>query len=137
MSFNTYVPTVTMFADYDFDGYILFLPMVGNGKVTITTINVTLEIDMAGEVVTIKEERYAKLNSLNISMDPFDCKVEFTNLFNGDEQLGAEMNHILSANCLAIYHDVRAGYEESGAAACKSFLDQLFTKVPYNNLFPL
>ncbi|XP_031348280.1 circadian clock-controlled protein-like [Photinus pyralis] len=126
---------VTLFADYDFDGFILFLPMVGKGKATISTKNITVTVRMVGDVPTVKNDRYAKLNSIEVTLEPKGAQIEFTNLFEGNEQLGAEMNHILTMEWEALFHDVKHGYEEAVGQAIKFTIDQLFTKVPYNNLF--
>ncbi|KAB0796073.1 hypothetical protein PPYR_10134 [Photinus pyralis] len=137
MVLKAFSPNITLYADYDFDGFMLFLPMKGEGKATLTIKQVTIGADIVGEVVTTNGQKYAQVNTFNITLDPKDAYYEFTNLFDGDETLGRELNHIMNAQWDALFHDVKHGYEEALSEVSKSATNQIFAKVPYDILCPI
>ncbi|KAB0792589.1 hypothetical protein PPYR_14548 [Photinus pyralis] len=133
LTLTCYGSELRLEADYDVDGHVLILPVVGNGRCTITLINATVTLEMYGVV----EGGYLQIRALKITLQPKLVKLRYDNLFGGDPRMGEEINHILNENWSDLFHDVKHGYEEAIAQAIGQVVQALFKQVPYDKLLPL
>ncbi|KAF5284906.1 hypothetical protein FQA39_LY16861 [Lamprigera yunnana] len=124
-------------AEYSVHGRILMLPISGNGTCTYHLKNVKIKFDMQGEVIERNGKQYLEIKENKVLLRPEEVRFEFRNLFNGDEQLGNEMNKLLNENWKEVFYDVVHAYEEAVGAVFKLYINKIFNKIPYDEIFPL
>lgn len=117
------------------DGQVLILPIKGNGKSNITMVDLKTKHDQRGEIFEKDGEKYFRIKEYKIKFEPRLVMMNFTNLFNGDKQLGNNMNSFLNENWQVVFDELKSGYEESFSKVFKSFANQLFTQVPVDKIF--
>lgn len=137
MIFTIFAKDISMHANYKLQGHVLVVPIFGEGACSITLKNSTIILDIVGEFFNKNNEKYVIIKTLNATFDPKKVELEFKNLFNGDTEMGAEMNYILNENWREIFHDVKQSYEVTISESYKRIINLIVKNVPYNDLFPL
>ena len=132
---NVFAEDVHMSANYDLNGYILILPIVGEGESTIALKNAKIKLVITGETYDNQGTKYMEVKNFTVKLDPELITLDFQNLFNGDPILGPEMNHVLNENWRDLFIDVGHGYEEALGQAFKRIANIIFSQVPYDGLF--
>lgn len=61
--------------------------------------------------------------------------MEFTNLFNGNKQLGDTFNKFTNDNWSDILREIKPAMELSMGKIFKSILNNLFGNIPYDEMF--
>lgn len=61
--------------------------------------------------------------------------MEFTNLFNGNQQLGDTFNKFANDNWEDILREIKPAMANSMAQIYKSILNNLFGNIPYDEMF--
>lgn len=61
--------------------------------------------------------------------------MDFSNLFNGQKELGDNMNLFLNENWKDIFDDTKASIEKAFVRVVKDFINAVFMKMPYKDLF--
>lgn len=61
--------------------------------------------------------------------------MNFTNLFNGDNALGDNMNLFLNQNWQLVLDELKKPISASFSKIFKESLNLVFNKIPYNELF--
>ncbi|KAK0176778.1 hypothetical protein PV328_000883 [Microctonus aethiopoides] len=133
LSFN---PEISFDADYTIDGRLLLLPIRGNGKANITMYNMKSTNTYYGEKFEKNGEIYMKIKKFLVKLSPEKIHLHFSNLFNGDKLLGNQMNKFLNANSDLLFNEMRAPYEETFGNVFTKIANDVFSKVPFNKIFP-
>lgn len=124
-----------LIADYNMDGRILLLPIVGHGKCNITISGLVTKHELIGMPVMKKNDMYMELKEYKIKFEPTSMKFYFQNLFNGDKVLGETMNKFLNENWQTVFMELRSGYEQTFGHIFKEISNNIFGKVPMNKIF--
>lgn len=82
-----------------------------------------------------KGKKYYKALNYNLSMDAEKFIFLLENLFGGEKALGDAMNKLLNENGRDLFLDVRKGYEDSFSIIFKELTNNIFTKIPLNEIF--
>ncbi|XP_031356968.1 circadian clock-controlled protein-like [Photinus pyralis] len=135
LSMVMHLEDVDIVSQYKLNGSVLLLPIFGEGEVKITMTNTKVPFELIGEVAEKKGTKYADISSVKMDLNPAKVVFDFKNLFKGDPRLGPEMNNILNENWKEIFNDVKHGYNEALSAVAKNIANQIFRKVPYDDLF--
>lgn len=61
--------------------------------------------------------------------------MDFTNLFNGNKDLGDNMNRFLNDNWKDIFGELRVPIQNSFAEVVKNTMNSVFMQTPYKKLF--
>lgn len=127
-----------MQSNYQMEGKILMLPIVGNG---MSYGNYT-DIDV---VATVQAERYRvprtgkehwRVIEFFCDFDVGNARVHLDNLFNGDETLADAMNLFLNDNWKTVAAEIKPALELSVQRLFKSFANKLFSKYSIDTLLP-
>ncbi|KAK4878664.1 hypothetical protein RN001_011170 [Aquatica leii] len=131
------VPELRLEADYDINGKILVMPVVGEGKCTIKLEEVNTTMTIKAKPFHKKGVTYSSIEEFLVTMAPKKMETIFENLFDGDAAMGAEMNKLINDNWVEVFSDVKNGYEEAFGLIFKNVANQIFKKVAFNDMFPL
>ena len=96
--------------------------------------NTTLNADLKYEEVKKAHKTYANFVSSEVTADPGHVYFHFDNLFDGDKQLGDNINRLVNENWREVFDDVRDGYIEMLSRIFLQYLNNLFSKAPLEEL---
>ncbi|PSN34105.1 hypothetical protein C0J52_12951 [Blattella germanica] len=104
------------------------------------TINTTVEAKITFEGNMKREEKdgkkYIKVVDPTIKMVPKRVYISMTNLFNGNELLGREMNEFMNKNWKEVNEEISPPVEQAIAEIVVGGINQLLGSTPEENLFP-
>lgn len=132
---ETVSPEIGLTGDYAMKGQVLFLPINGKGKSSITLKNLVTKHEIIGEPVQENGELFMKIKLYKIKLVPEKVHFYFQNLFNGDKLLADTMNNFLNENSQLVFSELRGSFEESLSYIFKDITNKLFTKVPMDKIF--
>ncbi|XP_044260826.1 protein takeout-like [Tribolium madens] len=132
---SSFIPEIKKLCDYELNGKVLLLPIVGTGKSTIILRNIKLGGQYNFEEVQKKGKTFMNFKTFTFSFNPDFVSFDFENLFNGDKQLGDNINKVLNENYKEVFADVQKGYEEGFGLVIKNILNNLFAKVSMEEAF--
>lgn len=131
-----FISETTMEADYVMDGRFLVLPLKGKGKCKLHFVGLNATLKLTAEPQTKNGKVYwnvvnfkARVNSL----DNFELK--FDNLFNGDKALSENTNRVLNENWQQFWGELKPSFEETFAAVFQQFSNEIFSRVPEQDIF--
>jgi hypothetical protein len=82
-----------------------------------------------------KGKTFIKIISSNVSMDPEFVSYNFENLFNGDKQLGDNINRVLNDNWKQVFDEVKDDYIEVINRILVQLLNNFFSKISLEDAF--
>ncbi|KAF2900824.1 hypothetical protein ILUMI_05363 [Ignelater luminosus] len=135
MEFDIDYEEVRFEADYSFNGRILLLPIIGDGKCTVKLQKLKAKFTLHAETTEKKGKKYLKVKNCTLALTPGKVIYNFENLFNGDERLGAEMNKVLNDNWKEVFDDIGDQYAVAIQTILGDYADKIFSRVPYDDLF--
>ncbi|KAB0796071.1 hypothetical protein PPYR_10132 [Photinus pyralis] len=130
-----FAKNITFLANYHFDGNVLTFPIVGGGKSNIVIGDVNIPMDFMGDVIERDGEKCVQIQTVRVAFIPATVTLNFERLFGSDDERGEILNHILNDHAMAIFNDVKVGYEESVGQVVRETINSIFGKVPFKDLF--
>ncbi|XP_049824583.1 protein takeout [Aethina tumida] len=130
-------PELRLEAKYDMSGRVLLLPMVGKGPCNVTLLNTRINHRIALEQYEKNGSAYWKVKAFNVIMKPGKVTYKFDNLFDGQKQLGDEINKVLNDNWSEVFTDVKDGYEKSFGLIFQDLAERVFSRVALKDVFYL
>lgn len=127
-------PYASLVGDYKIDGKVLILPVVGEAKSNITLENVHLKMTINGGAKVENGSTYLDVKGLRLNLNATKVDFEMQNLFNGDKELGDNLNKFLNENWMDIYLEIRPGVLRGFENAYIGFIKNLFASHPYSEL---
>jgi hypothetical protein len=82
-----------------------------------------------------KGKTHINVVSSNLTMDPELVSYNFENLFNGDKQLGDNINRVLNDNWKEVFDDVKADYIKVVDRIIVQLFNNFFSKVSQEEAF--
>ncbi|KAJ3651235.1 hypothetical protein Zmor_017286 [Zophobas morio] len=129
------IPELVLNFTYDVGGKILVFPLSGHGPGLIILDQMVCNYTCHFEEYVKNGEKYFKITRSELLMQPNSVHYKLDNLFNGDEQLGTQINKVLNDNWSDLYADVKSGYEEAYNKIFNSLFSIFFNRVPVSELF--
>ena len=129
-------PQVDFVADYRIDGKILLLPVRGSGKSNITMYDLNTHNDIYCEKYQKNGETYLRVKKYIVKFSPSRVAMRFDNLFDGDSILGEQMNRFINENSDLLFKELQAPYEETFGLVFTKISNDIFSRVPFNKIFP-
>ncbi|KAF7285514.1 protein takeout-like [Rhynchophorus ferrugineus] len=131
----TVSPQLVLKGDYDLKGQILLLPVYGNGKCTVTLSDVLINHKIVWENIEKKGKVFMKCVDYKITLKPGKVSYQFDNLFDGQKELGDNINKVLNESWEEVFNDVRDGYEKSLGIIFNDLANRILSKVPEKEIF--
>ncbi|RZC37204.1 JHBP domain containing protein [Asbolus verrucosus] len=128
-------PELRMECHYELDGKVLVLPIKGEGPCTIVLQNVKASALLRYEERTRHNKTYIRFKSGSADFEPGFMTYDLKNLFNGDKQLGDNVNKVLNENWKEVYVDVKSGHVELAKTIVLNLLNNFFSKVSLEEAF--
>lgn len=125
---------IVLRGDYTIKGKVLILPIQGDGKATIVFDGPHMECDLKGKVTEKKHDKYLQVDKFETKLSPDHVTMNFTNLFNGNKELGDNMNKFLNENWEEIMKELGPAIGGSISAGFKELANRVFQRVPLSQI---
>ncbi|XP_053985809.1 protein takeout-like [Hylaeus volcanicus] len=136
LSSDSFNPQVDFIANYRVDGKILLLPVKGSGKSNITMHNLKSHNDIYCEKYQKNGDTYLRIKKYVVKFFPAQVTLRFDNLFDGDTILGEQMNRFINENSNLLFKELQSPYEETFGLVFTKIANDIFSRVPFNKIFP-
>ncbi|XP_073819358.1 protein takeout-like [Musca autumnalis] len=133
--FEATVPEVTLKGDYDLEGNVLVLPIVGKGKSEIKMQNIQIKYSFEFAPYEKNGQTYVKIERVKLELIPGKAHFYFGNLFNGDEALGASTNMFINENSADITKEILPSITKSLSLLIQQLINGFYQHRPYAELF--
>ncbi|CAB3377965.1 Hypothetical predicted protein [Cloeon dipterum] len=133
---NSTLPKYRIIGDYEVEGRILLLPLIGNGPSDFTMNNIQLNWIFFGKPEVRNNKTYCKLTDCKIRMRIGSGSMRLDNLFNGDKRLGDNMNRIMNENFSEVIREVLPALEETFSQLYLQLIAPIFAVTRYEDIFP-
>ncbi|XP_071440068.1 protein takeout-like [Hetaerina americana] len=130
------VPHIIITGKYEIDGRILLLPIRGRGDINMTCDKPTIDWKIQGKPIDKAGVTYLDIQKFKLVHRVPGGSIHLTNLFDGDEKLGATMNKFLNENFKDVLGMVMKDFDETMGELMKGLAKRIFDQLPYNEIFP-
>ncbi|KAK9883569.1 hypothetical protein WA026_001745 [Henosepilachna vigintioctopunctata] len=134
ISWVFHAPKLVFKGKYEISGQILVLPVKGNG-----TMEIILEGVKGGSInnfeVIKKDKEYFKLTNNTLSIDADKVIYNFQNLFDGNEELGKQINQVLNDNSRDVFNELKDSYNRAFGSFTDNIADMFLSQVPADEIF--
>ncbi|KAJ3618150.1 hypothetical protein MTP99_006176 [Tenebrio molitor] len=130
-----YCPEVTKKCRYELDGKVMLMPVKGKGDSTIVLKNLGVAASLNFEEIKKGGKTFMKMVSCRVMMEPEMVSYNFGNLFNGDKQLGDNLNRMLNENWKEVLDDVKKDYNNIFEKILLLLCGNFFSKVSMEEAF--
>lgn len=134
--FNSNSPQIIIAGNYKINGKILVLPVYGQGKYNITFKETLAKHKIYIEKYEKNGEIYMRVTKYHINLRPKFVTLQYDNLFNGDPELGMQINKFINENSDIVLQEFQDSLGEVIAAAFMQIANKIVTRVPLNKLLP-
>ncbi|XP_030374331.1 uncharacterized protein LOC115623915 [Scaptodrosophila lebanonensis] len=128
-------PKIVLRGKYNADGRILILPIRGDGDADITLHSPKFSVKFKPGVQQHDGRTYLTVDKLKVLVEPQLMNIKLTNLFNGDQALGTNLNQFLNENWSDVWGELQPSIHVAIAEIMKSILSTLFKRFAYEDLF--
>ncbi|XP_030747621.1 protein takeout-like [Sitophilus oryzae] len=128
-------PELRLQGDYDMKGRVLLLPIYGQGPCNVTLLNMKILHTLTWEKIQKKGKTFLKPVDFKVSMEPDRVIFKFDNLFDGQKELGDNINKVLNDAWDEVFGDVKPGYEKSFGLIFKDLASRILTRVAEDEVF--
>lgn len=135
LNFDVQVPIVSQTGQYKITGSVLILPITGNGLSNMTFVDSVVKFRSTTKIVEKNGEEYLQIDKAKLRIDTGRLSMDFSNLFNGNQAFGDNMNRFLNRNWNTIYTELRDPIQTSFTDVVKNYINGVFMQTPYKNLF--
>ncbi|KAJ9577453.1 hypothetical protein L9F63_005954 [Diploptera punctata] len=130
------MPTLILLGKYDVTGRLLILPITGNGDVNSTTVHPRITYNADIKYVERNGNTHIQLENPTVDMNPEHVYTNLTNLFNGNELLGKEMNDFMNKNWKEVNDELSPPVRQAIGQVVTSSINNLFMTATRDELFP-
>lgn len=129
------VPKVSIVGKYKVDGRVLVLPIRGEGNADLVFENCELAVKYKPKVTVKNGKQYIQTERFNLDFDTSRLHINLENLFNGNKELGDNMNQFLNQNWRDILNELKPAITFAMEGILKNIINRIFAKISYDDIF--
>ncbi|XP_075236431.1 protein takeout-like [Lycorma delicatula] len=131
LNISLQIPIIKTESQYDLQGNILLLPLVGIGEAKLLLKNVTTDVFMKVKFPRLPNDvEVMEVTDMHVNFRMTSCRVHLDNLFNGNKVLGHTVNTFINKNSLEIIDELKDNIGESLALVFKKIMNDSFGRIP-------
>ncbi|XP_063224135.1 protein takeout-like [Bacillus rossius redtenbacheri] len=130
------IPSMALDSKYTIDGAIHGLPIKGDGDLHITLVEYLPTIYYRMQYVERKGEKFMDLHPTSFHADVKNGTIRLSNLFNGDKNLGDNMNIFMNENWPTLYTELSPAIDEVVQQIMDKIMSVPMESVPFDNVYP-
>ncbi|KAL1492276.1 hypothetical protein ABEB36_012750 [Hypothenemus hampei] len=126
---------ISVIGQYDVDGKIMVLPLTGKGPENITIINTDFVYKMTYTTTVKNGKAYVKPAKDDLKWKIAKAYFQLDNLFNGNVQMGDNVNKFLNDNDQDVLKELGGAVTEVIRIIARTVADALFSSTPLDEIF--
>ncbi|XP_030751904.1 protein takeout-like [Sitophilus oryzae] len=131
-----YIEQIKLDSHYNMDGQLLVLPIKGDGKTNLEFGDCTFNYSFDYDLITRKDgKQYITNIRPDISFKINKAHFNFENLFNGNKQLGDNINNVLNDNPQDAVTELGPAFSNVINLAATTIIRAYLMVVPFDELF--
>lgn len=130
------IPSLKLTAQYEMEGKLFILPVVGNGDCTLKFTDVAITCRTAFKLVNRDGEEFLEVQDLRWTLGAGSSHFQFNNLFNGDKILGETVNRFLNENSRQAFQAYKYLPEQAFSLLFKDISNKVYRQFAFKELFP-
>ncbi|KAK9503719.1 hypothetical protein O3M35_010221 [Rhynocoris fuscipes] len=133
------LPFTTVTCDYDVDGRLLVVPLVGKGVFRGNFTDIVADVKATGEIISSKKGvKYIAIKTVRTKVKVGDQVVRFVNTDNNrnNDLITQTAANFINQNRRQVLEIVLPIAEETADAIVKSMGNNVLRSIPYNELLP-
>ncbi|CRK98039.1 CLUMA_CG011408, isoform A [Clunio marinus] len=128
-------PKIAIQGPYKSKGRVLLLPVSGNGFCNMTLENVDFHMKLLMKSVERNGKIFMQIDKTKFNFETTRIYFYFTNLFNGNKELGDNMNSFLNENWKDILREMKASIIDGFGSVFKAIFSNVLNNFPYSEMF--
>ncbi|KAE8747578.1 hypothetical protein FOCC_FOCC005738 [Frankliniella occidentalis] len=92
-------------------------------------------VNLIGKELVKDGVTFMEVDKFNFDFETKKLHLNFQNLFNGNKDLGTQMNTFLNTNSAEVLKELKPSVQEAFGMAFGEISNRIFKKVPYNKIF--
>ncbi|XP_058976269.1 protein takeout-like [Musca domestica] len=124
---------MSIHSKYTADGRILILPIQGDGDADIGFEKIKFSVKFKPSIHPKDGKTYLAVDKLKVLLEPQRMTMKLTNLFNGDQALGAHMNQFLNENWSDVWLELQPSVQDTISSIIRNILDTMFKEFAYQD----
>lgn len=120
---------------YILKGRLLMFSLDGNGEVLMLLKGLVIPVKMNYNLITKKDGLYIKTKEMEFGNDIEDAYFNLTNLFNGNEALGHQMNIFINENWRSVKNDMEPAVMKGVSIIISKFAKALGSEIKLEDMF--
>ncbi|XP_044260771.1 uncharacterized protein LOC123008818 [Tribolium madens] len=134
-NYDSFTPLVRMEGDYKINGKLLLFTLNGEGKCNNTFWDVDGKNQFKCERYTKKGKTHLRMTDHVFKFNPKKVIFYYDDIIKGNEQLSEQIMKTINENALAVYADFGAAIEQIMATVWVKNINEVFARVPEDELF--
>ncbi|XP_055374501.1 protein takeout-like, partial [Condylostylus longicornis] len=126
------IPKLELKSKYKANGRILILPIQGEGDQNIVATNVKASIKFKPTILNRDGKILFTENKVKVLLEPQGLHMRLENLFNGNKELGENMNTFLNENWKDVWTELAPSIHAAIGDVLTSILSNVFNKISYD-----
>lgn len=102
----------------------------------LVSADIDATVSMTADVIQSAGKDHFKINDIGVEFNIGGASVQLTNLFNGDEELGAAMNKFLNENWREVTAEIRPALAKAIEDILRAITSRLFDIYPLEQILP-
>lgn len=132
---HTTIPAIKIDGKYKIDGRVLVLPIQGEGNAHLVFDNANLVVKYKPKVSEKNGKKFIQTDRFQLDFDTTRLHINLENLFNGNKELGENMNQFLNQNWRDILNELKPAITFAVEEILKGIINRIFAKIPYDEIF--
>ncbi|KAG5681946.1 hypothetical protein PVAND_011347 [Polypedilum vanderplanki] len=128
-------PKLMIVGPYKANGRIVLLPLIGAGYSTLMLENVHFLMKFKAKIIEQNGKSHLQLNKSKMTFNTTRLYMNFTDLFNGNSELGKNMNKFINENWRDILDDLKRTIVQSFGDVFSTIINHIFNNFPYAEMF--
>ncbi|GJQ74784.1 hypothetical protein Trydic_g21627 [Trypoxylus dichotomus] len=121
--------------NYEMNGELLVIPIFGNGYMNVSLSQPVCTYTMDFEIISKGGEKHYSIVKADADLRTRKVTFYFSNLFNGNERLGNNMNQFINDNWADVYGELKYSINNLIKTLVNDVLEAYFDKVPVEDFF--
>ncbi|KAL3273660.1 hypothetical protein HHI36_015090 [Cryptolaemus montrouzieri] len=127
-------PKLILKANYEMTGQIMVFPVKGKGTMETVMEDIVGE-EHVGLAIEMKENKpHLKLDGTSLKLDVSKVTYRFDNLFDGNKELGDQINQVMNDNWKAVFDEIKYSYNSGIQKLVDNIFTKLFEQVPLDEV---
>ncbi|XP_030751750.1 uncharacterized protein LOC115879198 [Sitophilus oryzae] len=130
------IDKINLLGSYEIDGKILVLPLTGNGRCNITIVDGNFKYTFNYKLESRNGVEYAvMLPNDNLDFVVRRAIFDFDNLFNGNKEMGDQVNQFLNDNQQDVVKELGGTVKGTISAIIRQVAGEILANIPFRELF--